>query len=717
MSGIHGIYKHKSPELRYNISIISMITVLISSILTFAFYYIPDPSIAQAIDLGIGNPNTIINSSEEVGITHKVFQFFSNNIYHINFIWTIGVLIFAFKMMMSYGYVKFIKYAAIDLENDSILSTVSRIKKATGVQKFVRIAESARINVPMVMGHFKPIILFPIGMVNELNPMEIEAIIIHELTHIKRNDYLMNIGLSILEILFYYHPAMWWISANVKAERENCCDDAAINHNIDSVTYAKALVKLEEMRKSGIPALAMPFASNKHQLLNRVKRILNMEQTKSDIREKSVATLMLLFVAILFASNTIIPPNEDSDKIDEITHVSLTDTVKISGEDEIIVEVEKGIFSSLKVDGKKVNNGKMVTQLKDLFSRENLTESNNHDQRFYMKGSPTLEFENRSFILNGDESYIQFLPLTKKIEQDSLPQKLHLDQDHVTIIVEKNGQRIEVQKENGKTIGLKIDGKEIPENEFDQYEDQIEAATKNFSFKKGNFNVFEFDNDFDGQFEFENLDSMLSHSFGMMFDGENWKGLGGNMEEFLDEELIDKLKELEIMRPLEGLDNLKRLEEIQEMEGFKQLEKLDGLEGLEDLQEMLDGLGIQMDSTMRMFKLDSNDWEDFRGFDGFEFFSDENMDIRDSDDLFGSNTVVDRIGRSLNKDGLLREYKSNKIEITGKHLKINGEKMPKALFNKYKDIYQEATGAPLTKKSKMVFDIEGKPSKRKVRSF
>ena len=71
----------------------------------------------------------------------------------------------------------------------------------------------------------------------------------------------------------------------------------------------------------------------------------------------------------------------------------------------------------------------------------------------------------------------------------------------------------------------------------------------------------------------------------------------------------------------------------------------------------------------------------------------------------------------LNKDGLLKEYKSNKIEITGKHLKINGEKMPKAIFEKYKNIYQESTGAPLTKKSKMVFDVEGKPSKRKVRTF
>ena len=110
-------------------------------------------------------------------------------------------------------------------------------------------------------------------------------------------------------------------------------------------------------------------------------------------------------------------------------------------------------------------------------------------------------------------------------------------------------------------------------------------------------------------------------------------------------------------------------------------------------------------------------FNNFKGFDGFEFFNDDNIQIRDNEELFGSDTVVDKIGNALNRDGLLKEYKNNKIELSGKHLKINGEKMPKALFNKYKNIYQEETGAPLTKKSKMIFDVEGKPSKRKVRAF
>ncbi|MDF1697285.1 MAG: hypothetical protein P1U56_15690, partial [Saprospiraceae bacterium] len=120
------------------------------------------------------------------------------------------------------------------------------------------------------------------------------------------------------------------------------------------------------------------------------------------------------------------------------------------------------------------------------------------------------------------------------------------------------------------------------------------------------------------------------------------------------------------------------------------------------------------------------DFEGFEGFEGFEElnekffeeFDDEDITIfRNGDSRFKKGTVVDKIGGMLNKDGLLEPYRSNKVEITGKHLKINGEKMPKAIFQKYKDIYQESTGAPLTKGSKMVFDVEGKPSKRKVKTF
>lgn len=712
MSIFHSFFKYKSPELRYNISVGSMITVLMMSLVTFLIYYTPNVISDAAIVPIVGNINHISGTTIETGILENVYQFFTGNIDHINLIWTLGVLIFSLRLILSYGYVKYIKHTSRPLESNSLLTSIDKISNTMQIKKMVSLGESSMINVPMIMGYFKPIILFPIGMINLLNTEEVEAIIVHELSHVKRNDYLMNIALSVLEVLYYYHPAMWWISANVKAERENCCDDAALKHNIDSVTYAKALVKLEEIRKSGIPALAMPFASNKHQLLNRIKRILNMEQTKNDIREKSVATVLLLFIAVLFASNTVSPSHELINDIEENAHLSAIDTLKLKGEDEIVVEIEKGIFSSLMVDGSEVEDGEMVSQLKNLFS-ENNENTLKVDQRFYMKGNPMLKFKDKSFLLHGDESYIDVDRNETQILADTLPPKMHIGQEKATIVIEKDGQKIEVETENGETVGLKIDGREIPENEFDQYQDQIDAATKNFVFKDGNFNVFEFEENHN----FKNLDSILSNSFGMIFDGEDWRQFGGNVRRFLDDDVLRKLKDMEEFR---SFDDFEGFEKLHELEGLENLHELEGLEKLEDLGEMLENLGIQIDSSMRTYEFNFEDFDGFdgfNGFDGFEFFSDDNMHIRDRDQIFGNNTVVDKIGNALNRDGLLEEFKTNKIEITGKHLKINGEKMPKAIYNKYKDIYQESTGAPLTKKSKMIFEIEGKPSKRKVRSF
>ncbi|MFT4534116.1 MAG: hypothetical protein ACI9P5_001468, partial [Saprospiraceae bacterium] len=438
----------------------------------------------------------------------------------------------------------------------------------------------------------------------------------------------------------------------------------------------------------------------------------------NDIREKSVATVLLLFVAMLFASNvdSQLPQNEMSKTFSENSQIEnewtddspdlkrTVDSIRITGSDEIVVEVAKGLFSSLKVDGEEIEGGEMLNHLKKTFSLENLKENNIYNQKFYMKGNPMLEFKNQSLMFFGDTSHIQLEDEKRfSLKVDTLPFEMNLDNDVVTIITEKNGKSIELTKNNGQIANLKVDGKVIPESEFPKYQDDIDAALEGFTFDMSNgFGdmQIEMGNIFDGK----SIDSIFSNSFGMMFDGENWRELGGNIEQLLDNDVFEKMEDMEHFRMFDSKD----------------LENLEGLKEIEDLEKALEKMGIQLDSSMKMFNLDMDGFEgfnNFKGFDGFEFFNDDNIHIKDNEELFRSNTVVDKIGAALNRDGLLKEYKSNKIELSGKHLKINGEKMPKALFNKYKNIYQETTGAPLTKRSKMIFDVEGKPSKRKVRTF
>ena len=126
------------------------------------------------------------------------------------------------------------------------------------LRRKVLLLESALVKVPMVIGYFKPMILMPLGAVNNLSAQEVEAILAHELAHVWRNDYLLNILFSFIEVLFYYHPAVWFISANIRSERENCADDLAIQLCGNSLTYAKALVSLQKLNPA-VPAFAMPF--------------------------------------------------------------------------------------------------------------------------------------------------------------------------------------------------------------------------------------------------------------------------------------------------------------------------------------------------------------------------------------------------------------------------------------------------------------------------
>lgn len=139
------------------------------------------------------------------------------------------------------------------------------------VSRPVRLLESGVISAPLVLGWLRPVILVPVGMMASLSPGEVDAILAHELAHLRRHDYLVNLGQRVIEALLFYHPAVWWVSGRIRAERENCCDDLAAQAVGDGRVVARALVALAE-RNAGIPALAL--AADGGALGERVRRLL-----------------------------------------------------------------------------------------------------------------------------------------------------------------------------------------------------------------------------------------------------------------------------------------------------------------------------------------------------------------------------------------------------------------------------------------------------------
>ncbi len=137
----------------------------------------------------------------------------------------------------------------------------------------VHVVESAVVDAPAAVGWLRPVILLPIAALANLSPSQVEAILAHELIHIRRHDYLVNVAQAVAETVLFFHPGVWWVSGQIRVEREHCCDDVAVHVCGDPVDYAAALAELEAWRSRGT---TLALAATGGSLTSRVRRVLNV---------------------------------------------------------------------------------------------------------------------------------------------------------------------------------------------------------------------------------------------------------------------------------------------------------------------------------------------------------------------------------------------------------------------------------------------------------
>lgn len=227
------------------------------------------------------------------------------------FFWVLGVLFFLFRMTGGMLYIMQLRNRHILPLGADWLTKIKGYMDYIRINKKVEVLQSSLAKVPMIIGYFKPVLLFPASLISGLGTKEIEAIIVHELAHIKRNDYLFNIIQSFIETIFFYHPAIWIISKIIRNERENSCDDLALKITQDKLSYIKALAASQNYI-SLKPQQAVAFAS-KGGLLNRVKRIQNHTHMKKKGLEGFIAT-SLIFISIILLSFTFERSNPKDDE-------------------------------------------------------------------------------------------------------------------------------------------------------------------------------------------------------------------------------------------------------------------------------------------------------------------------------------------------------------------------------------------------------------------
>ena len=189
--------------------------------------------------------------------------------------WAAGVLVSSARLAGGWAQARRLLHHDATAADAAWAEAVSRLSARLGLRRPVRLLESARVQVPVVIGALRPVLLLPASAISGLAPAQVEAVLAHELAHIRRHDYLVNLLQSVVETLLFYHPGVWWVSHTIRVEREHCCDDLAVSACGDPVLYARALTAIETMRQG---STGMALAVSDGSLLSRVRRLLGVSQ-------------------------------------------------------------------------------------------------------------------------------------------------------------------------------------------------------------------------------------------------------------------------------------------------------------------------------------------------------------------------------------------------------------------------------------------------------
>jgi uncharacterized protein (TIGR03435 family) len=190
-------------------------------------------------------------------------------------IWFIGATAFSLRLLGGWILAERLRFRMVRPASAEWQRTFDRLKTRVSVSRPVRLLVSGALHAPAAIGWLRPIVLLPAGALAGLPAAQIEALLVHELAHIRRHDYVVHLLQSAVEAVFFYHPAVWWISSHMRAERELCCDDIAVSLTGDAVSYARALAELD-LARSIQPTL---MAANGGSLAGRIARLLGQPST------------------------------------------------------------------------------------------------------------------------------------------------------------------------------------------------------------------------------------------------------------------------------------------------------------------------------------------------------------------------------------------------------------------------------------------------------
>jgi len=222
-------------------------------------------------------------------------------------LWFLGLLFLQLRFLGQLAYVQRLKHYGTQLFPEAWSDKIEELEGKLRIQKKVKYLTSIRIESPMVVGWLKPVVLMPQQLFHSLSETEIYAVLAHELAHIRREDFIVNLIQTFLCNIFFFHPGVWWMSNRIDDEREHCCDDLAVAATGPAISYAKTLINVSEyqLKLQDNPTLAVAFSgkNNKRErggFTGRIRRLFNVNKGSSTFGE-GFATALILITALSLA--------------------------------------------------------------------------------------------------------------------------------------------------------------------------------------------------------------------------------------------------------------------------------------------------------------------------------------------------------------------------------------------------------------------------------
>jgi bla regulator protein BlaR1 len=417
---------HKaSATVRYRLFCVLLVLFMVLMGCTFIYelgWTAPVAPVNQTLNItAFGNiPHEPVLVSGMQSLLQVVSAFLNRQAVGIFAIWLVCFLYKSFRLVGGIFYIYRIRTQSTVTTTKEITDKVNTFAHRIGIRKPVAILHSELVKVPATLGYLKPLIILPVGILFQLSTDQVETILWHELAHIRRRDYLVNILQCSVEAVFFFNPAILWLSALIREEREVCCDDIVLANVQQKGSYMEALMAFHGQYAS-VGGLAMALSLRPNQLMNRLRRMVYQENKKLSLLEMAILFIgMILFCAftfipqakpvlknsVAFIKKTITyqfaesQPQKLANRVNRPVKIKavLSDSVEIAAKPVVIASDSTIIFKSIRFNQ---SNGDKSNREMNVIDGQN-----NHYHILIVNGQTTkMEINNKTVAADGLGNY------------------------------------------------------------------------------------------------------------------------------------------------------------------------------------------------------------------------------------------------------------------------------------------------------------------------